>query len=137
MHHIQVMRLMIKVSVSIDVPDLSAGEAFYAEALGCSKVRDQGNNMRVLSADNADIYLLKREPGSLPVRQEDRESSIIRNYERHWTPVHLDFLCNDVDSVVARIIAAGGSHEGGESGDWGSIAHCADPFGNGFCVINE
>jgi predicted enzyme related to lactoylglutathione lyase len=62
---------------------------------------------------------------------------VVRNYERHWTPIHLDFLTKDIDVVVERIINHGGVHEGGESGNWGSIAYCADPFGNGFCVINE
>ena len=124
---------MIKVSVSIDVPDLRKGEAFYVKALGCKKIRDQGDKMIVLSTDNADIYLLKREAGSTPSNLSD----IIRNYQRHWTPIHLDFLCEDVKGVVSKIQEFGGLHEGGESGDWGSIAYCADPFGNGFCVINE
>jgi len=124
---------MIKLSVSIDVPDLAQGEAFYVEALGCRKIRDQGNEMIVLSTDNAEIYLLKRESGTAPIEQ----STTVRNYQRHWTPVHLDFLREDIKEVVARIKEFGGQHEGGESGDWGSIAYCADPFGNGFCVINE
>lgn len=124
---------MIKLSVSIDVPDLAKGEAFYVEALGCKKVRAQGDDMIVLSTDNAEIYLLKREVGSMPIK----ESSIVREYHRHWTPVHLDFLREDVKKVTARIQEHGGQHEGGESGEWGSIAYCVDPFGNGFCVINE
>jgi predicted enzyme related to lactoylglutathione lyase len=51
----------------------------------------------------------------------------------------LDFLTdtNNVDEIVKKIVQLDGQHEGGESGDWGSIAYCADPFGNGFCVINE
>lgn len=36
-----------------------------------------------------------------------------------------------------KIKELGGQYEGGESGDWGPTAHCSDPFGNGFCVINE
>ncbi len=124
---------MIKLSVSIDVPDLRKGEIFYVQALGCKKVRDQGDNMVVLSTDNAEIYLLKREAGSEPIKSSD----ITRNYQRHWTPVHLDFLREDVTEVISRIQDFGGLHESGESGDWGSIAYCADPFGNGFCVINE
>ena len=124
---------MIKLSVSIDVPDLAKAESFYVEALGCKKIRDQGDKMIVLSTDNAEIYLLEREIGSVAIKG----SNIIRDFERHWTPVHLDFLRNDVSDVVARVKEFGGQHEGGESGDWGSIAHCVDPFGNGFCVINE
>ena len=125
--------ILIKISVSIDVSNLKKAEAFYVEALGCQKVRDQGSNMIVLSVDNADIYLQEKEAGTKPLTS----NNTVRDYERHWTPVHLDFLCDNVDELVVKILEHGGLHEGGESGDWGSIAYCADPFGNGFCVINE
>ena len=123
---------MVKVSISIDVSNLKNAEIFYVEALGCKKLRDQGN-MVVLSTDNVDIYLQEKEGGtpSFP------SSETVRNYTRHWTPIHLDFICDNVDERVANVLKLGGSHEGGESGDWGSIAYCADPFGNGFCIINE
>ena len=124
---------MIKISVSIDVSNLKKAETFYVEALGCKKVRDQGSNMVVLSVENSDIYLQEKEPGTMPFVS----SSVVRDYERHWTPVHLDFICDNVDELVSKILKLGGFHEGGDSGDWGSIAYCADPFGNGFCVINE
>ncbi|WP_390233143.1 VOC family protein [Vibrio sp. F74] len=125
--------MMIKISVSIDVSDLKNAETFYVEALGCKKVRDQGAIMVVLSVENAEIYLQEKQVGSKPLVS----SNVVRDYERHWTPVHLDFLCTNVNERVSKILELGGSHEGGESGEWGSIAHCADPFGNGFCLINE
>ncbi|MBI3561578.1 MAG: VOC family protein [Gammaproteobacteria bacterium] len=124
---------MIKISVSIDVSDLRKAEIFYVEALGCKKVRDQGSTMVVLSVENSDIYLQEKEPGTKPLVS----SRVVRDYQRHWTPVHLDFICNNVDELVSKILKLGGFHEGGDRGDWGSIAYCADPFGNGFCVINE
>ena len=123
---------MIKISVSIDVSDLITAETFYVDALGCKKVRDQGG-MVVLAVENADIYLQEKEPGTKPLESK----SVVRNYERHWTPIHLDFICDNVEELVSKIVKLGGMHEGGVSGDWGSIAYCADPFGNGFCVINE
>jgi len=124
---------VIKISVSIDVSNLKQAEIFYIEALGCKKLRDQGADMVVLATDNCDIYLQEKEAGTKPLVS----SAVVRDYERHWTPVHLDFLTENIDEVVKKIVQLGGLHEGGESGDWGSIAHCADPFGNGFCVINE
>ncbi|CAC9541848.1 VOC family protein [Bathymodiolus azoricus thioautotrophic gill symbiont] len=124
---------MIKISVSIDVSNLKQAEIFYIEALGCKKLRDQGADMVVLATDNCDIYLQEKEAGTKPLAS----SAVVRDYERHWTPVHLDFLTENIDEAVKKIVQLGGLHEGGESGDWGSIAHCADPFGNGFCVINE
>jgi len=123
---------VIKISVSIDVSNLKKAETFYVEALGCKKVRDQGD-MVVLSVENSDIYLQEKEPGTKPLVS----SSVVRDYERHWTPIHLDFICDNVDELVSKIVKLGGLHEGGDTGDWGSIAYCADPFGNGFCVINE
>ncbi|EPJ54006.1 MAG: hypothetical protein OFPI_08220 [Osedax symbiont Rs2] len=124
---------MIKISVSIDVSNLKQATAFYIEALGCSKVRDQGANMVVLCVENSDIYLQEKAAGTKPLHS----GSAVRDYQRHWTPIHLDFLCDNVDEVVAKVLKLGGTHEGGESADWGAIAYCADPFGNGFCLINE
>lgn len=124
---------MIKISVSIDVSNLKQAETFYIEALGCKKLRDQGSDMAVLSTENCDIYLQEKEAGTKPLVSGE----VVRDYKRHWTPVHLGFLTKNVDDVVKSIVQSGGVHEGGESGEWGSIAYCADPFGNGFCVINE
>ena len=124
---------MIKVSISIDVADLKQAKTFYIEALGCVKLRDQGADMIVLSTENCELYLQEKPAGTKPFKVSEAP----RDYSRHWTPVHLDFLTENVDETVKKIIALGGTHEGGESGDWGSIAYCADPFGNGFCVINE
>ena len=124
---------MIRISVSIDVSELKQAETFYIEALGCKKIRDQGDAMSVISTENCDIYLQEKEAGTEPIPLE----GVKRHYGRHWTPVHLDFITENVNEIVERIVQLGGIHEGGESGDWGSIAYCADPFGNGFCVINE
>ena len=31
---------------------------------------------------------------------------------------------------------AGGTVESVQRGDWGAVAVCADPFGNGFCLVS-
>jgi predicted enzyme related to lactoylglutathione lyase len=60
----------------------------------------------------------------------------VRDYARHWTPVHLDFVVDDIDSAVTRAREAGARLEGEiRVGAWGKIAGMADPFGNGFCLI--
>ena len=123
---------MVKLSVSIDVSDLKQAEDFYIEALGCKKLRDQGG-MSVISVENCDIYLQEKKAGSKAVPTE----AIERNYSRHWTPVHIDFLAENINEIVERVLKLGGRHEGGDSGEWGSIAYCSDPFGNGFCIIKE
>ena len=124
---------MPEVSVSIDVPDLLEAVRFYCDALECTKLSDDSETVVVLSAGNVRIYLLQREPGI--AKSGSRET--LRSYSRHWTPVHLDFAVDDVESATARVLSAGGSVEGTDTGEWRSIAYCADPFGNGFCLIKE
>lgn len=119
-----------KVSISIDVSDIPLATSFYCEALKCKTTRD-GDEMTVLAAENTSIYLLKNDPGTNPLLNGNAS----RDYSRHWTPVHLDFIVSNMDESLTLIKKHGGSHEGGDSGDWGSIAYCADPFGNGFCLI--
>ena len=125
---------MIKVSISIDVWDIKKWEEFYTQALWCKRLREQ-MWMIVLATKNVDIYLQEKKVWTNATELSNRESK--RDYKRHWTPIHLDFLCDNVDEVVSKVLKLGGTHEGGESADWGAIAHCADPFGNGFCLINE
>ncbi|WP_444927095.1 VOC family protein [Microbulbifer sp. TRSA002] len=95
---------MIKLSVSIDVSNIKQAENFYIEALGCKKLRDQGG-MSVISVENCDIYLQEKEARSVAVPTETVE----RNYSRHWTPVHIDFLAENVDEIVKRIVKLGES----------------------------
>ena len=60
----------------------------------------------------------------------------VRDYRRHWTPVHLDFVVDDVSAAVARAVAAGAKLEGGiQSFGWGRQATLGDPFGHGFCLL--
>ncbi len=59
-----------------------------------------------------------------------------RTYERHWTPVHLDFVVDDIDATVERIRAAGGALEGDVARhSYGRLARLSDPFGHGFCLL--
>ena len=124
---------MVRITVSIDVPDLERATNFYVAALGCAKCRDEPPHMTVLFAGNVEIYPLEKAEGSSPLLN----GKAVRSYRRHWTPVHLDFVVEDIEASLASVLAAGGSHEGGDSGEWGQIAYCADPFGNGFDLIKE
>ena len=50
--------------------------------------------------------------------------------------MHLDFIVTNVDAALTRAIAAGARLEGDvETHAWGRIAHMADPFGHGFCLL--
>ena len=60
----------------------------------------------------------------------------IRDYARRWTPVHLDFLVEEIEGAFARAVSAGARAESAiEAYPWGRMALLADPFGNGFCLI--
>lgn len=123
---------MVRISVSIDVSNMDKGVLFYTKALGCEELR-RGPEISKLATENSDIYLLEKEQGSNPLLK----GTAVRKFERHWTPVHLDFVVPNIESKLALIQEFGGLHEGSESGDWGSIAFCADPFGNGFCLVQS
>lgn len=123
---------MSQISIAMDVPSIDQAMAFYTEALGCSE-KKRTKNSGIVSTGNVDIYFLEKEGGTNPLLTGSDE----RSYERHWTPVHLDFLVDDVKGMAAKVIELGGTREGGDEADWGEIAYCADPFGNGFCIIKE
>ena len=60
----------------------------------------------------------------------------LRDYTRHWTPVHLDFVVPEIQSAVVQARNAGARLEGEvRTHNWGRIAVMADPFGHGFCLI--
>ena len=117
--------------VNIDVPDLAAGMQFYCDGLGLRVGRKFDGIVELLGGP-APIYLLTKGVGSAAVPS----GHIPRSYARHWTPVHLDFITGDVDAAVAQALSAGALLERPVRTErWGRIALLADPFGNGFCLI--
>lgn len=117
------------ILVNIDVPDLAAGEAFYTQGLGLRPGRRFKGFVELLGASSR-VYLLEERSGSVAAE------SVVRRYDRHWTPVHLDVVVDDFDAALARVKAAGGQQEAGpRAAAYGRIVSMADPFGNGFCLI--
>ena len=110
--------------------DLDEAGAFYCQALECTEVRRNPRTV-TLSAGGIELYLMLRPEGSMPFLAATEG----RSFARHWTPVHLDFSVEDVERSTSEITRLGGVVEGRESGDWGSLTRCADPFGNGFCLV--
>ena len=118
--------------VNIDVDDLERAVAFYTAAFGLTVGRRFGALAVELTGGTVLIYLLAKPNGSpaSPVTGERRR------YARHWTPVHLDFVVDDLDTAVARAQAAGATLEDDPAMHvWGRIAQLADPFGHGLCLI--
>ena len=118
--------------LNIDVPDVEAGIAFYTAALGLTAGRRFDADFVELTGADAPIYLLGKDAGT----SIGPAGGDIRRYERHWSPIHPDFVVDDMDEAIARAVAAGAVQEG-ETRDapYGRLAMFADPFGHGFCLI--
>ena len=119
--------------VNVDVDDLEKGIEFYTTGLGLRLGRRlfEGSVAEMLGATST-IHLLSKPSGSTAVP----EAALFRGYERHWTPVHLDFAVDDLAAAVERAVRAGAKLEAEiQSFPWGRLAIMSDPFGHGFCVL--
>ena len=123
---------MLTAHVYIEVNEMERGIAFYCEGLGLELKRRFSPSWAELAGANVPIFLLSNRP---PVA-ELGSRRVPRSFERHWTPVHLDFIVPDLEKAVGRCRRLGASldREAGER-EYGRIAYLADPFGNGFDLI--
>jgi predicted enzyme related to lactoylglutathione lyase len=123
---------MVELLVNIDVGDLDAAVRFYTMAFALSIGRRFGSAVVELLGASSAIYLLAKAPGSNPLP----DAKATRTYDRHWTPVHLDFVVADIEAATARAEAAGAAREGEiVTHAWGRISILSDPFGNGLCLL--
>jgi predicted enzyme related to lactoylglutathione lyase len=123
---------MATLLINIDVPDLERAIAFYTRAFGLQLGRRLGHDFAELIGAPSPIYLLQQRAGTSP----NPGGSVERSYARHWTPLHLDFVVEDIDAAVTRALAAGATAES-EITDhaYGKLALLADPFGHGVCLL--
>lgn len=122
----------MRLLVNIDVDDLERGVTFYTAALGLVVGRRFGKDAVELLGLEAPIYLLLKPAGSAPHGEPARA----RDYARHWTPVHLDLVVDDLPVARDRAVAAGATLEQDIAHHaWGSMCVLADPFGHGFCLL--
>lgn len=124
---------MVKVSISIDVPNLEQGVGFYSAAFGFSKVAEPYPGVLVMRAGDMTMCLLEKAPGSKP----SPNTLDTRGYQRHWTPVHLDFHVDNLGEALERAVEAGAVVEQKFDTPNGAAAFCSDPFGHGFCLIQS
>lgn len=123
---------MATVLINIDVPDLDRGIAFYTAAFGLRFSRRLGAGFAELLGAEAPIYLLENRAGSLPFRN----ARVPRDYSRHWTPTHLDFVVADIDAALAQAVAAGATQESEMAQHaYGRLVLLSDPFGHGVCLL--
>jgi predicted enzyme related to lactoylglutathione lyase len=122
----------MNLRICIDVPDMPRAIAFYRDGLGLSVGRRYRDDWTEMLGGPAPLDLLKQAAGTKP----SPNAAAVRSYERHWTPVHLDFVVDDLDAVLAAATKAGATvdHPPKER-PYGRIAVLADPFGNGFCLL--
>lgn len=124
----------MKYSVTIDVPKLEEGLRFYRDALGLTEVARPMPSYAILRCGNAQIGLMEKPAGTKPAKG----TSDVRRYERHWTPVHVDFQVEDFETILAKAVNAGATCEQKfEGGARPAIAFCSDPFGHGFCIMGS
>jgi predicted enzyme related to lactoylglutathione lyase len=118
--------------VNIDVDGLDAAIAFYRAAFGLEVGRRFGATVAELLGGPAPIYLLAKPAGTTAAATTGQQ----RSYQRHWTPLHLDFVVEEIDGAVQQAIAAGAQLEGAVTVEpWGKLALMSDPFGHGFCFV--
>ena len=122
----------LRLLVNIDVDDLAAAERFYRAALALRPARRFGDDAVELVGASSTIYLLAKAAGSVACPGTIAR----RGYARHWTPVHLDVVVDDLEDAVARSLAAGAVQEQPiRDAAWGRMALMADPFGHGYCLL--
>jgi predicted enzyme related to lactoylglutathione lyase len=90
---------MIEMLANIDVDNLEHAVDFYSRALGL----EVGRRLEAFGAvemvgASSKIYLLAKAPGTA----SSAGSPAQRNYQRHWTPIHLDFVVDDLDAAIRR-----------------------------------
>lgn len=122
----------MRILMNIDVPELGPAIAFYCAALGLTHSRTIDKDVAELTGASSVIYLLQTPSGSkAAVTLSER-----RTYSRHWTPVHPDFVVEDIEKAAERALGAGANRES-ECIAWqgSKCITFSDPFGHGFCLI--
>jgi predicted enzyme related to lactoylglutathione lyase len=123
---------MPQLLINLDVPDVERALEFYTRGLGLRVGRRFDDAFVELLGAQAPLYLLVKAEKSPAFDGAERG----RDYARHWTPVHLDFVVDDLDAALALALAAGAKLEAAVSQHaYGRLALCSDPFGHGFCLL--
>ncbi|MFC3284560.1 VOC family protein [Litchfieldella rifensis] len=118
--------------VNLDVDDLERAIDFYAAAFGLQVGRRLGDEAVEMLGGPAPLYLLAKAAESPAFDTGEQH----RHYGRHWTPVHLDFVVDDIETAVDKAVNAGAALERPiATHEWGKLALMADPFGHGFCFV--
>jgi predicted enzyme related to lactoylglutathione lyase len=122
----------MQVLINVDVDDLDKATHFYERAFGLKIGRRFGADGVEMLGSSAPIYLLVKAAGTAA----SSTTTLPRSYGRHWTPVHLDFVVEEIQSAVRQAVDAGARLESAvATHKWGRLALMVDPFGHGFCFV--
>jgi predicted enzyme related to lactoylglutathione lyase len=122
----------MQVLINVDVDDLDKATRFYETAFGLKVGRRFGADGVEMLGSSAPIYLLVKAASTAV----SSTTTLRRSYGRHWTPVHLDFVVEGIESAVRQAVDAGARLESVVSTHkWGRLALMVDPFGHGFCFV--
>ena len=128
---------MIEVHAYIDVAELERGIAFYCDGLGLSLKRRLSPSWVELEGGNLPIFLL----GNRSPTAQLGGTQIRRDFGRHWTPVHLDFIVRDIDAAVARLTALGAALDrfaiAGEGAVGNRVGDLIEFFGSGYAAVSR
>ncbi len=125
----------MELEITIDVDNLDRAIEFYCGGLGLTLVERDPICTRV-ELNGQSFWLCPFAAGP--------HGNITRDFERHWTPIHLDFIVDNVDQAVERALAAGGRLDGAirrndpdPIGCRSDVANLSDPAGNGVDLIQR
>ena len=125
----------MKLEITIDVDDLDRAVEFYCGGLGLTLVERNPDWARV-EMNEQTFWLCAFAAGP--------DGAITRDFGRHWTPIHLDFIVDDVDKAVERALATGGCLDGEirrnepePIGCRSDVANLSDPAGNGVDLLQR
>ncbi len=94
----------MEILINIDVAHLEQAIEFYQKAVNLRLGRRLfGNTVVEMIGASSPIYLMAKEPGTSP----SNYTSQVREYRRHWTPIHLDFVVQALKAAVEKATAAG------------------------------
>lgn len=122
----------MQILVDIDVPDIERAIEFYTQALPLTVGRRFDSGFVELLGASSPIYLLEEKEGSKATATTDQP----RTYARHWCPMHLDFVVDNIEEAISNALSAGAKLEIPlREYSYGKLAVFSDPFGHGFCLI--
>ena len=123
---------ILDIHAYVGVSDPKQGLTFYCGGLGLSLKKQLSPRRLKLEGAGTPIYLL----GNHPEIADLGSTSATRDFERHWMPVHLDFIVTFLNDMVDQFLGHSTALDRAiKEREHGRISNMADPFSKGFDLI--